>query len=116
MVDVAMKLQTQGERLKERVGRIRVPAKRPGIRVEPANEDLRRVLRHIPSGVRFRSEGSIEWPDDTFTRRRLKDGSVKLVEKQDESCQQLEQATEQQSEQAVEQQPEPRTQTRPRSR
>lgn len=41
---------------------------------------MRRLLKH-PSGVRFRSEGGIEWPDDTFTKKRIRDGSV-LVEKE----------------------------------
>jgi hypothetical protein len=40
---------------------------------------MRRVMQH-PSGIKFRSEGSVEWPNDTFTRKRLKEGSVKLVE------------------------------------
>jgi hypothetical protein len=40
---------------------------------------MRRLLKHPRAGG-FRSEGSIEWPDDTFTRRRLRDGDVKLVE------------------------------------
>jgi hypothetical protein len=49
-----------------------------GIRVEPANDDMRRLLKHPRAGG-FRSEGSIEWPDDTFTKRRLKEGSIKLA-------------------------------------
>lgn len=78
MVEVAVKIQTHGEKLKARLGRVRVPGRRPGIRVEPANEDLRRVMKH-PSGIRFRSEGSVEWPDDQFTRRRIKAGDVKVA-------------------------------------
>src|SRR4249919_1515878 len=81
MVEIATKIQTQGEKLRARMGRVRVPATRPGIRVEPANDDMRRVLKHIPSGIKFRSEGSVEWPDDQFTRRRIADGSVKVVQK-----------------------------------
>jgi hypothetical protein len=51
----------------------------PRVRVLPANDELRRVLRH-PRGMRFRSTGSVEWPHDSFTTRRLADGSIKLDE------------------------------------
>jgi hypothetical protein len=40
---------------------------------------MRRLLGH-PQAGKFRSQGSIEWPDDQYTRRRLADGSVKRVE------------------------------------
>jgi hypothetical protein len=56
----------------------------PGVRVEPAGgegftaDDMRRLLKHPKAGG-FRSEGDIEWPNDTFTHRRLKEGSIKLV-------------------------------------
>jgi len=50
------------------------------VRVEPANDDLRAVLKH-PSGIRFHATGSVEWPLDRFTRRRIADGSVRPVEK-----------------------------------
>jgi hypothetical protein len=40
---------------------------------------MRRLLAH-PQAGKFRSQGSIEWPDDQYTRRRLADGSVKRVE------------------------------------
>jgi hypothetical protein len=57
----------------------------PGVRVEPADgegftaADMRKLLRH-PTAGGFRAEGDIEWPNDTFTFRRLKDGSIKLSE------------------------------------
>src|SRR5262245_21529669 len=49
------------------------------VRVEPASDELRRVLRH-PNGMGFRKEGSVEWPMDRFTRRRLAEGAIKVVE------------------------------------
>ena len=58
-------------------------APRPGLRVEPTNDHIRKILRHPRAGG-FRSSGSIMWPDDTFTRRRIRDGDVKLVEQKDE--------------------------------
>jgi hypothetical protein len=48
------------------------------VRVEPTNEALRHVLQH-PNGMAFRAQGSIEWPFDRFTQRRLRDGSIKIV-------------------------------------
>ena len=49
------------------------------MRVIPANEELRRILKH-PNGMPFRSEGSVEWPLDKFTQRRLREGAIKLAE------------------------------------
>jgi len=49
------------------------------IKVFAANEDMRAVLRH-PNKIRFRSglnEG-VEWPNDSFTKRRIADGSVRI--------------------------------------
>jgi len=47
------------------------------IRVWPATEDIRKHLRHS-SGVRFPETlaESVEWPNDTFTYRRIQDGDV----------------------------------------
>ena len=52
------------------------------VRVEPANEALRHVLRH-PNGMAFRASGTVEWPWDRFTQRRLRDGSIRVVEQAD---------------------------------
>jgi hypothetical protein len=59
--------------------RLRESKKIPRVRVEPASDDLRRVLRH-PNGMGFRAEGSVEWPNDRFTQRRIADGSIRIVE------------------------------------
>jgi hypothetical protein len=48
------------------------------MQVWPKNEEMRKILRH-PNGVGFHPEGSVEWPDDTFTYRRLQDGDVTTV-------------------------------------
>ena len=81
MVNVVTKTTlTPGQRMKERVDRMRKTNTRPGIRVEPANDDMRRVMAH-PRAGHFRSQGSMVWPDDTFTYRRLRDGDIKRVEK-----------------------------------
>ena len=45
------------------------------VRVRPATEEYRKVIRHPRYGG-FRSSGSISWPLDNFTKRRIRDGSV----------------------------------------
>jgi hypothetical protein len=55
----------------------------PRVRVEPTSEEFRRAIRH-PSGMRFRPEGSVEWPNDRFTQRRVAEGSVRIVEAADD--------------------------------
>jgi hypothetical protein len=73
--------QPRGKRAHpERLKAIREAQKIPRVRVEPTSEVYRRVLVHEPSGMAFRNEGSVEWPNDRFTRRRIADGSVRIVE------------------------------------
>lgn len=47
------------------------------IKVFAANETLRGALRHA-NGTRFRSklDQGVDWPNDSFTTRRLAEGSV----------------------------------------
>jgi hypothetical protein len=51
------------------------------VRVTPKDDVVRASLRHPRRGG-FRSVGSIEWPLDTWTKRRIKDGDV-IVEKRE---------------------------------
>jgi len=71
------------------------------VKVYAANEGLHDVLRHPANGMRF--SGSIEqgvtWPNDSFTKRRIADGSVRTdgpgsgeMEEPDESLNAREQA------------------------
>jgi hypothetical protein len=46
-----------------------------GVRVVPANDDVRRLMKH-PHGGGFPESGAATWPDDRFTKRRLADSSV----------------------------------------
>jgi hypothetical protein len=48
------------------------------IKVWAANETMREVLRHA-NGTRFRDtiDQAVEWPNDSFTARRIADGSVR---------------------------------------
>ena len=48
------------------------------MKVWPRNEEIRKVLKHGVIG--FPAEGPAEWPDDTFTHRRIMDGDVTVEE------------------------------------
>ena len=79
MVELNIKFPTPAQRNRARIERVRKMRPPQGIRVEPKNEDIRRVLKHPRGMIGFRSEGSIEWPNDTFTHRRIRDGDVIVV-------------------------------------
>ena len=49
------------------------------MKVWAANEDMQKLLKHPISKVGFRDMNSpANWPDDAFTRRRIRDGDVTL--------------------------------------
>ena len=50
----------------------------PMIRVEPTSDDYRKYLKH-PRGRAFPASGAVDWPADRFTRRRIAEGSVRIV-------------------------------------
>jgi hypothetical protein len=54
------------------------------VRIAPCNETARANIKHPRAGA-FRSTGNNEWPDDTFTRRRIREGTVKLEAARDRS-------------------------------
>jgi hypothetical protein len=56
-------------------------------RVVPKNDDIRRVLKHPTGWIGFRATGSVEWPLDNFTARRLRDGDVTLEDARQEDKQ-----------------------------
>jgi hypothetical protein len=45
------------------------------MKVWPRTEAIRKVLNH-PSAGAFRPEGPADWPKDTFTVRRIRDGDL----------------------------------------
>jgi hypothetical protein len=49
------------------------------MQVWPKNDIIRKVIFH-PSGVRFRADGPSDWPDDSYTARRIRDGDVTTSE------------------------------------
>lgn len=71
---VTSKVALRGLRHRERIAKLNEAAP-TGIKVIPAKEEYRKVLKH-PKGAAFPETGSATWPDDRFTKRRLADGSV----------------------------------------
>ena len=65
----------------------------------PRDGNIRKLLRHPLRGRGFPTTGSVEWPLDTFTRRRLRDGDVTIESKPVQPPQPLEQASDQSSDQ-----------------
>jgi len=49
------------------------------MKVIPKDDTIRNLIRHPIAGA-FRSEGSSDWPDDTFTARRIADGDITVEE------------------------------------
>lgn len=70
------------KRRQERIKAVNALTAVPRVRVTPAREELRNVLMHPGTGVRFRKEGSVEWPLDQFTKRRVRDGDVTIEERE----------------------------------
>jgi hypothetical protein len=57
------------------------------VRVYARDEKMAKALAHSPSGMKFRSklEEGVDWPNDSFTHKMLKQGAVfKSVEDRDE--------------------------------
>jgi len=48
------------------------------VRVVPKNADIRKYLKHPATRVGFLAEGAAEWPNDVFTKRRIRDGDVRI--------------------------------------
>jgi hypothetical protein len=80
MNDETIGLQIRRKYIEARNARLRkITPKQSRVRVLPANEDFRQVLKH-PSGIRFPEEGSVEWPMDKFTKKRIAEGDVTVEE------------------------------------
>jgi hypothetical protein len=47
------------------------------VKVIPATDEIRKYVKH-PTGIKFGKSGPAEWPMDGFTRKRIREGAVKL--------------------------------------
>jgi hypothetical protein len=50
------------------------------VKVLPGSDSMQRRLEH-PTGIGLRAKGASDWPLDTFTKRRLKEGAIILAPK-----------------------------------
>jgi hypothetical protein len=79
MVDQQEPLNPRQQLIKERNERIAaLMAQQKRVRVLPKNDAIRKYIKHYPSRIGFPLEGSVEWPDDDFTQRRIADGDVTI--------------------------------------
>jgi len=54
------------------------------VKVVPASEEIMKHMRHGVSRVGFTAmDKPVDWPDDTFTARRIRDGDVKVFEEKE---------------------------------
>jgi hypothetical protein len=74
-VDPALQIRLDRVAARKAAMAARIP-KREMVKVNPRDDDVRRVLKHQPSGIGFPKDGPAEWPLDRFTHRRLADGAV----------------------------------------
>jgi hypothetical protein len=77
MVDIVTKVDAYG---REHVQEKDFNESRRVVRVVPKNADIRKYIKHPKTKVGFLAEGSAEWPNDTFTKRRIADGDVTILE------------------------------------
>jgi hypothetical protein len=50
------------------------------MKVWPKNDEIRKMLVHPQGRIPFRDEGPADWPDDSFTYRRVQDGDITTEE------------------------------------
>lgn len=77
-VDAGMVARSQA--IADRKARARTVATSGRVRVLPRDATIRRDITHQPSGIAFPAEGSVEWPNDRFTQRRIAEGDVTIEE------------------------------------
>jgi len=48
--------------------------------VWPKTDEIRKVLKHPHNNTGFRETGPVDWPDDSYTHRRIMDGDITAEE------------------------------------
>jgi hypothetical protein len=84
-VDVDAELAKRKKERDNKMRAIRDAGKPEMVSVQPAKPEYRKHLKHAVTGVGFGAEGGAEWPDDQFTKRRVRDGSVTVEQQKAES-------------------------------
>lgn len=49
------------------------------MKVKARDDVIAKSIKH-PSGVKFGADGTAHWPDDRFTKRRIRDGDITAVD------------------------------------
>ena len=81
------KASLRGLRTKQRMEVMREARASQGAQIVPANDDVRRLMKH-PHGGGFPKSGGATWPLDRSTKRRLLDGSITREEAKSDEPQQ----------------------------
>jgi hypothetical protein len=79
-MDVNEELKRRKEARMARVKEVKDMSAVQRVRVEPTKEEYRKVLRHPSTNTAFRETGSLEWPLDQFTKRRIREGAIRIAE------------------------------------
>jgi hypothetical protein len=79
-VDIDAELKKRKQARDDRMREIRKAAEIPMVTVTPTKPEYRKYLKHAGSGVGFKEDGPAIWPHDQFTKRRIKDGAIKIEE------------------------------------
>jgi len=80
MTDEPIRESRRDERRAARLQQARGTVTPARIRVLPRDEEFRKTHRNIVGHPDFPAEGSVEWPHDQYTKRRLRDGDVTIEE------------------------------------
>jgi len=48
------------------------------MKVQAKDDNIRKIIKHPVAGA-FREDGTADWPDDTYTHRRINDGDVTVI-------------------------------------
>jgi hypothetical protein len=74
------KASLRGLRMNERIQKMREAQKemQKTVKVTPKTDVLRKLLKHPRAGG-FPKDGAAEWPDDSFTQRRERDGDITVA-------------------------------------
>jgi hypothetical protein len=68
------------QRREERLQQARGTVTPERVRVLPRDDEFRKTHRNIVGHANFPEQGSVEWPFDQYTKRRLRDGDIALEE------------------------------------
>lgn len=85
MVEIRNKALAQ--RQQDRMDRMRTIADgqvQPKVRVRLSKPHLKKLLRHPTTGANFTASETSEWPNDSFTKRRIRDGDIAIDKERSE--------------------------------